>query len=101
MSEADGCFRLITTVYGSLASTLSTYFQRLRPIDATRPQRLSDGTTSAEDISRPLWNLTPFRRVMVWRKPFSDTACDSASSGTGLNPLSYVKSDSLTCHMIS
>ena len=101
MSEAEGCFRLITTVYGSLASTLSTYFQRLRPIDATRPQRRRDGTTSAEVISLPLWNLTPFRSVMVWRRPLSVTACDSASSGTGLKPLSYVKSDSLTCHMIS
>ncbi len=38
---------------------------------------------------------------MVCRRPLSVTAWDSASSGTGLKPLSYVKSDSLTCHMIS
>ena len=54
------------------------------PSEATWPQRLSEGTTSAEVISLPLWNLTPLRSVMVWRRPPSVTACVSARSGTGL-----------------
>ena len=101
MRDADGCFMLTTTVYWSLASTASTYFHRVRPTEATRPQRRSDGTTSAEVISLPLWNLTPLRSVIVWRSPLSLTVCDSASMGVGLKPLSYVKRPSLTCHMIS
>src|SRR5262245_41556674 len=91
----------MTTVYGFGASTLSTYFHRTRPTELTLPQRRSEGTASAAVISLPLWNLTPLRSAMVWRSPLSLTAWDSASRGTGLKDLSYVKSDSLTCHMIS
>ena len=80
---------------------LSTVFQSSLPVEFTCPQRWMDGTTSAAVISLPLWNLTPLRRVMVWRRPLSPTAWDSARRGTGVHALSYVKSDSLTCHMIS
>jgi hypothetical protein len=44
---------------------LWTSDHRTRPIEATWPQRLSEATTSAEVISRPLWNFTPRRSVMV------------------------------------
>ena len=47
-------FRYIATVYGSLASTPSTFFQNCLPGVASRPQRVSEATTSAEVISLPL-----------------------------------------------
>ncbi len=71
-----------------MASTLSTYFQSARPTEATRPQRWSDGTTSAAVISLPLWNLTDFRRLIVYLRPLSVSVHESASSGTGLKLLS-------------
>ena len=46
--------RYMATVYGSLASSPSTFFQNCLPGVASRPQRLSEATTSAEVISLPL-----------------------------------------------
>ena len=78
----------MTTVYGSLASTASMVFQRALPEVAILPQRWSEGTTSAEVISLPLWNFTFFRSVIVYRRPPSATVWLSASMGTGVRLLS-------------
>src|SRR5438552_17117974 len=78
----------------------SILFHRILPSVATWPHRLIDGTTSAAVISLPWWNLTPRRRVIVWRRPPSPPSCASASSGIGLNAGSYVGSDSEPCHII-
>ena len=52
-------------MYGSLASTASTFFQSGLPEVAILPQRWSDATTSAEVISLPLWNFTLLRSAIV------------------------------------
>ncbi len=79
-------------MYVSFASMLSTLSHRALPTVATCAHRLREGTTSAAVISLPLWNLTPLRSVMVWRKPRSLIVCDSARCGTGVQPRSWVKS---------
>ncbi len=53
-SAPEVSFRYIATVYGSLASMPSTFFQNCLPGVASRPQRVSEATTSAEVISLPL-----------------------------------------------
>ena len=55
----------MTTSYGPFASTASTNFQSALPGVAIRPHRFSEGTTSADVISLPLWNLTPRRSLSV------------------------------------
>ena len=46
-------------------------------------QRLSEATTSSELISRPLWNLTPWRKAISCVNPPSLTlGSPSASIGT-------------------
>ena len=55
----------MTTVYGSFASTASTFLKMALPVPAMRPQRLSEATTSADVISLPLWKRTPRRSRIV------------------------------------
>ena len=63
--ECDASFRLSVTAYGPDGSTETTEDQNSLPMVDTRPHRWSDATTSAEVISRPSWNRTPRRSVMV------------------------------------
>ena len=52
-------------MYGSFASSASTFFQTAFGVVPSLAQCWSDGTTSAEVISLPLWKRTPLRSVMV------------------------------------
>src|SRR5712692_1917309 len=84
----EGSLRWMTTSEGPLASTASTDFQNTFPRVLIRPQRFSEATTSAAVISLPVWNLTPLRNVIVYRRPPSDTVWPSARWGMGLQSLS-------------
>ena len=59
----------MATVYGSLASTPSTFCHNCLPGVASLPQRVSEATTSADVISLPLWNFTPRRSLNVYVRP--------------------------------
>src|SRR5262245_42296152 len=99
-SAPDISFKYIATVYGSLASLPSTLFQNCLPGVASRPQRLSDATTSVAVISFPLWNFTPRRSRNRYVRPLSVTVCVSTSSGMALYWRSYVNRVSYTCQVI-
>ena len=78
----------MTTSWALLASTASTDFQSgFPPSPPVHPQRFNEATTSAV-IFLPLWNRTPLRKVIVYRRPPPVTMWAAARWGIGFQSLS-------------
>ncbi len=82
-SPANGSLVMNFTPYFPAGSTLSTAMKSDLPGDFSN-SRSNVNFTSAEVISWPSWNLTPWRSLNVHVSPSRLTSHDSASSGTGV-----------------
>ena len=82
-SPANGSLVMNFTACLPAGSTLSTAMKSDLPGDFSN-RRSKVNFTSAEVISWPSWNLTPWRSLKVHVSPSGLTCQDSASSPTGV-----------------
>src|SRR5919106_927053 len=80
---ANGSLVMNFTACRPAGSTLSTAMKSDLPGDFSK-RRSNVNLTSADVISWPSWNLTPWRSLNVQVSPSGLTCQDSASSGTGV-----------------
>ncbi len=78
-----GSLRRNSIVASSTAVSSAVFSIRRWPTPLIRPHRSTEAIASAAVSGSPLWNVTPWRRVIVWVRPSSLTVWVSTSSGIG------------------